>query len=222
MANRLYYNTVAPLLHKTLIDLMKIEQLKQFVLVGGTSLSLQVGHRESVDIDMFTDAEYNTIDFESIESYLRSKYKYVDSFGSGVISFGKSFYIGESADNFVKLDLFYTDNFIRPSLLVDDIRLANIDDIVAMKVDVIARKGRKKDFWDLHELFDRYSIEKMIELHKERYPYSHNKVEILENFIAFEDADDDLDPICMRGRHWEVVKLDFIDAVKDFRDKRRT
>lgn len=128
MANRLYYNTVAPLLHKTLIDLMKIEQLKQFVLVGGTSLSLQVGHRESVDIDMFTDAEYNTIDFESIESYLRSKYKYVDSFGSGVISFGKSFYIGESADNFVKLDLFYTDNFIRPSLLVDDIRLANIDD----------------------------------------------------------------------------------------------
>ena len=60
MANRLYYNTVAPLLHKTLIDLMKIEQLKQFVLVGGTSLSLQVGHRESVDIDMFTDAEYNT------------------------------------------------------------------------------------------------------------------------------------------------------------------
>lgn len=37
--------------------------------------------------------------------------------------------------------------------------------------------------------------------------------------MEFEDADDDLDPICMRGRHWEVVKLDFIDAVKDFRDK---
>lgn len=220
MATHLYYNTVTPLLHQTLNDLMLVKELEKFILVGGTSLSLQLGHRESVDIDLFTDAEYNSIDFEAIEEHLQSKYKYVDSFGDGLISFGKSYYVGESSSNFVKLDLFYTDSFIRPNLLIDNIRLASLDDIVAMKIDVVARKGRKKDFWDLHELFDKCPIERMIELHEERYPYSHNRSEIIGNLTNFEDADDDLDPICMRGKYWEVIKLDFIDASQHFNKDR--
>ena len=37
---------------------MELEELNSFRLVGGTSLSLQIGHRMSVDIDLFTDAVY--------------------------------------------------------------------------------------------------------------------------------------------------------------------
>ena len=44
-----------------------------FRLVGGTSLSLQIGHRMSVDIDLFTDAAYGTIDFEKIETFLTNE-----------------------------------------------------------------------------------------------------------------------------------------------------
>ncbi|MCG9898690.1 MAG: nucleotidyl transferase AbiEii/AbiGii toxin family protein [Hydrotalea sp.] len=42
-----------------------------FRLVGGTALSLYFGHRMSVDIDLFTDAPYGTIDFDKIESWLK-------------------------------------------------------------------------------------------------------------------------------------------------------
>jgi hypothetical protein len=48
--------------------------------------------------------------------------------------------------------VFYTDPFIQPPIEIDSIRLASIEEIIAMKMDVIQRGGRKKDFWDLHEL----------------------------------------------------------------------
>jgi len=75
---QLYLNTVSNLLWKSLIELMKLNELKNFRLVGGTSLSLQLGHRKSEDIDMFTDSEYGSIDFIKIEEVLREKFSYVD------------------------------------------------------------------------------------------------------------------------------------------------
>ena len=58
--------------------------------------------------------------------------------------------------------MFYTETFIQPALVVDGIRLATIEEIIAMKVDVVQRIGRKKDFWDLHELLTNHDIQTMI------------------------------------------------------------
>lgn len=49
MPAKLYWNTITPLLKSILVQLMNCEELKQFRLVGGTALSLQIGHRLSVD-----------------------------------------------------------------------------------------------------------------------------------------------------------------------------
>ena len=84
-----------------------------FRLVGGTALSLYRGHRESVDIDLFSDALYNSIDYYAIDHFLRTTYPYVDTSDYKVIGMGKSYYVGEDDNNCVKLDLFYTDNFIQ-------------------------------------------------------------------------------------------------------------
>jgi len=62
----LYWNTVNELLKNSLLTLMKAKELLDFRLVGGTALSLHLGHRMSVDIDLFTDATYKSIDFELI------------------------------------------------------------------------------------------------------------------------------------------------------------
>ena len=91
--------------------------------------------------------------------------------------------------------------------------MATVEDIIAMKVDVIQRGGRKKDFWDLHELLDSYPLEKMLELHEERYPYDHNEALILNKFTDFAGADEDFEPICLRGKHWEIVKLDIMEVL---------
>ena len=215
MRDKLYYNTVSPLLHETLLKLMEADELKMFRLVGGTSLSLQLGHRKSIDIDLFSDTEYGTIDFQGIDLYLRKNFKYVDTLNIEPIGFGKSYFIGESAQQCVKLDLFYTDQFIRPILLTDSIRLASLEEIAAMKIDVISRGGRKKDFWDIHELMELYTISRMIELHKERYPYSHDYNEIIKSFTQFEGADVDFDTLCLKHKYWELIKLDILEKLND-------
>lgn len=64
---KLHYNTVSKTLIKCLKELMKEPLLENFILVGGTSLSLQLGHRISIDIDLFTDSPYGSVDFIAIQ-----------------------------------------------------------------------------------------------------------------------------------------------------------
>ncbi|MBF0649258.1 nucleotidyl transferase AbiEii/AbiGii toxin family protein [Dysgonomonas sp. GY75] len=209
----LYYNTITPLLLTSLNKLMPACILKPFRLVGGTALSLQFGHRESVDIDLFTDSEYGSIDFDAIKDYLDREFSYVSTSEIDLIGFGKSYYIGESASDYIKLDLYYTDPFIRPVKEIDNIRLADVEDIIAMKLDVFSRNGRKKDFWDLHELLNRYSIDRMLSFYTERYPYAENEKDVINNLTQFDFAENDPDPVCLKGKYWDLIKLDFVEAV---------
>ena len=80
-----------------------------------------------------------------------------------------------------------------------------------MKIDIISMGGRKKDFWDIHELIEDYPIYKMIALHKERYPYNHDPEKIISSFTDFKRADEDFDPICLKGKIWELIKLDLTE-----------
>ena len=212
----LYYKTVNKLVLDSLNLLMAAEPFDGFRLVGGTALSLQIGHRESVDIDMFSDEEYGSIDFDNLHSYLENHFPFIDHLSGLIPAFGKSYIVGLDSDNTIKLDLFYSDPFIRPVLELDSIRMATIEEIIAMKVDVVQRGGRKKDFWDLHELLNRYSIREMLELHQSRYPYTHEREMILRNFTDFSAADDDFDPICLLGKYWQFIKEDITEMIIAF------
>ncbi len=209
----LYYKTVNNLLKEGLLQLMAAKEFENFRLVGGTSLSLQIGHRESIDIDLFSDAEYGEIDFDAIENYLETNFKYIDHLSNIIPGMGKSYLIGEDKDNSLKLDIFYTDKFIQPIYLEDNIRMATIEEIIAMKLDVVQRGGRKKDFWDLHELFENYSLSQMLDLHEQRYPYTHDRDLIIQNFTDFSIADDEFNPICFKGKYWEFIKEDIEEII---------
>jgi hypothetical protein len=214
---KLYYSTVSPLLLEILKDLMSRIEFSMFRLVGGTALSLQRGHRISVDIDLFTDAAYNSIDFDLIDKYLRQTYAYVDTIDFNEIGMGKSYYIGDNSSNCIKLDLYYTDKFIDEIVVMDNIRLASIKEIIAMKIDVILRTGRKKDFWDINELKESFTIHQMAEFHKSRHPYSANKKDLKEKLVDFSEADDDFDPLCLKGAHWELIKLDMLELSNEIK-----
>lgn len=211
----LYYQTVNELLLKTLIQLMAAEVFDSFRLVGGTALSLQMGHRTSIDIDLFSDSPYGSIDFEEIAHFLETYFPFVDKPAGRDTNIGCTYFIGADSANNVKLDLFCTDGFIQAPLIADDIRMATLEEIIAMKLDVIQRGGRKKDFWDLHELLERYSIDDMLLLHKMRYPYGHDEQIILHNFTDFSQADEDFAPVCLRGKYWELIKEDLQDALRN-------
>lgn len=92
--------------------------------------------------------------------------------------------------------------------------MASIEEIIAMKIDIIQTGGRKKDFWDLHETLNNYSIQNMIELHEQRSPYTHDTLLIQQNIINFNKADLDFDPICLKGKYWTFIKEDIDEAAK--------
>ncbi len=207
----LYLNTVSDLLWDSLNTLMDIEDFNDFRIVGGTSLSLQLGHRESVDIDLFTDAEYGSIDFDDLEVILKKTFLYVDSHNIGGVANGRSYFVGNNEDELVKLDLYYTDPFVFPLLVEDGVRFASLEEIAAMKFEVIANGGRKKDFWDVHELLENFTLDQMMVFYSQRNPYGATREELIDKLIDFEVAEGEFTPNCYKEKDWDIIKLDFID-----------
>jgi len=209
----LYWNTVKPRLQEVLQDIIYEPIFMPFRLVGGTALSLQLGHRMSEDIDLFTAAEYGSIDYKAIREFLENKYPFCVSRSLDNVSLGTNFVVGNSITDCVKLDLYYTDEFIEKPIIINNIRMATINEIIAMKLEVILQGGRKKDFWDLHYFMDKMNLDDMISLYGKRYPYSdgfnYNKKQLLN----FDKADNDFEPICLLGKNWEIIKLDFYEFV---------
>jgi hypothetical protein len=169
----------------------------------------------SDDIDLFTDEAYDSVDFDAIDRFLRSTFPYVSVIAAGPVGLGTSYLVGNNEDEAVKLDIYYTDPFIQNALLFQACRLATVEEIIAMKIDIVQRRARKKDFWDIHELLADYTPAQMIALHAQRYPHNHDEGLIRKNFTDFSGADEDFDPVCLRGKHWELVKLDISLASKN-------
>lgn len=67
----LHLNTIDKTAHQVLLSLLKKEYLKNFALVGGTSLSLRYGHRKSIDLDLFSTIEF---DPSQLDVLLKSDY----------------------------------------------------------------------------------------------------------------------------------------------------
>ncbi|MEZ4936895.1 MAG: nucleotidyl transferase AbiEii/AbiGii toxin family protein [Crocinitomicaceae bacterium] len=194
---------------------MSTKEFDSFRIVGGTSLSLQLGHRESVDIDLFTDAPYGSIDFEILEKKLHEIFTYVDCLSIELVGMGKSYFIGDDRSELVKLDVFYTDPFVFPIQVEQGVRFASKEEIIAMKLEVLANGGRKKDFWDLHELLEKYSLDEMMDFYEMRYPYGDSRQEIKTKLNDFSKAEDDFTPKCFRQKEWELIKLDFENLTKE-------
>lgn len=211
-----YYNAVSDLLKATLTTLMRAPVLDSFRLVGGTALSLQLGHRLSVDIDLFSDAPYDSINFNRIDEFIETNFPYHHHFSHLPPALGKSYTIGADREQAIKLDVFYTDTFIHHPMIKDGIRMATTEEIIAMKLDVVQRGGRKKDFWDLHELLTKYPLSDMLSLHQQRYPYTHDAALILQNLTHFDISNDDFDPICLRGKYWEFIREDITEIVEAY------
>ena len=210
----LHYETVSTLLINTLRKLMDSDVFKPFRLVGGTNLSLQFGHRISDDIDLFTDSAYGSLDFSVFEQYLKLTFPFFDTpFRTDNVGFGRMYYIGLNGEDTVKLDLMYTDEFFSPALVIDGIRFASPEQVVAMKMQAIATGGRKKDWWDIHMLLEHFSLEEMLDLHKRWQPWTHDRQQLLEALTDFSVADTQPDPRCLLGKDWDFIKLDIIDAV---------
>ena len=110
----------------------------------------------------------------------------------------------------------YADPFVDQVEIIDNIRIAGIKDIIAMKMNVVSRGGRKKDFWNLHFLVNEFSLSEMFAFHAQRRRWEHDPDLLLQQFLDFDLADTFPNPVCLLGKNWDDIKLDLIEAVDEY------
>ena len=195
---------------QTLLLLKRLQALPELAdtrLVGGTALALQLGHRVSVDLDVFGKWDYS----KDLYSVLSSVGHVEKESGSpdGRMAF---FYIDGVKVDCVSYEMY---EWLEPSLEMEDVRLAGIKDIAAMKINAITNRGARKDFVDLARLLDEHSLGEMLGWYRTKYPEA-NPALALRSLSYFVDAETMPMPRMIIPFDWNCAKEKIRAAVRDF------
>ena len=166
----------------TLRILKKIQadpKMEAFHLVGGTALALYLGHRTSMDIDLFTTEAF---DAELLNSKLQKTVQFQDAIQTENTLKGV-------ADG-VKVDLLrHPYPWIKPTVNENGVSLVSREDIIAMKLNAITISGqRAKDFIDIYFLLNDFSLSQMLGFYKEKYRQK-NVFHVIKSLTYFDEID---------------------------------
>jgi Nucleotidyl transferase AbiEii toxin, Type IV TA system len=202
----LHIETVTP----TLLNLIKVicaePFFQQFRLVGGTALSLDLGHRMSVDADFFTNEPFDQAEATQILGKTLSNFIMLKSSAHGFAA----------ASQGVKIDMYtWGVPFLLPVVEIDGIRKADIRDIAALKLEAIIQRKEEKDFRDVHALLQHFSLAELIAFFKDRYPHQNPKM-LTDHLLAATFVERDLTIRLLNDLSWEQVGNDIENKVKAY------
>lgn len=187
-------------------DLQEDEMLADFFLVGGTALALQIGHRFSVDLDLFT---LHSFDNQVLSEHL------VRSYGAQISAVSRNTVLAVIRG--VKVDLITHAYPLAGGLLEEEgLRLASMEDIGAMKLKAIAHSGQRlKDFIDVYFILERLPLEKVLGAYEKKYPHANLMIPI-KGLTYFEDIDLEADPPMMGKKvSLKTLKARLVAAVEE-------
>jgi len=193
----LYKETVSPATLELLKALMQDPLLSDFFLVGGTALSLQIGHRRSIDLDLFTIHDF---DENALLSEVEEKYNfYTDSQSKNTL---------KGQIDGVKVDFIsHKYPLVNPLLTIEDVRMVGMQDIAAMKLNAISGNGtRLKDFIDIAYISSFITPIQIVEAYQEKYS-TRNPVMAIKSMVYHNDIDFD-EPVEMLENNftWSVIE----------------
>ncbi len=197
--------TVEPGTLGLLKELMAVPEIAPFYLVEGTALALQIGHRFSVDLDLFTLKPFDT---SKLHETLNGIFDVsIESESSNMLIT----FINDVKVDFVKMSY----PLLYASIEVDAIRMLEIRDIAPMKLKAVTQRGSKKDFFDIYFLLNNLSLEEMLGIFQEKFK-QQTVFHVLKSLTYFEDAEKYADPVVFDNSvTWEIVKSTVRSAVKD-------
>lgn len=176
-----------------------------FNLAGGTSLALYLGHRTSVDLDLFTPEPF---DAAQLEKFLADKYGFRTDFMEKNTLKG-------TIDG-VKIDcITHSYPYLEEPYTESCIRLYGMEDIVAMKLSAIADNGsRLKDFIDIAFLSTRFPFNSMLRMYERKFPNS-NVIRPFKAVTYFDDIDFEEDIVMLNGEYdWKLIERRLVDMTK--------
>lgn len=194
----LHKETVSSEMWELLQKLMKDEMLKDFVLVGGTALALRLGHRLSIDIDLFT-----TKDFDS-----RTMIRYLhDAYGAELKQSRLDNNTVLTYINDIKVDLItHKYPLLNPVEEKDGVRMISNDDIGAMKIHAVFQSGKRlKDFVDMYFLLNEKTLKHYLQAYEKKY--SGNVYWAAHALSYFGNIEKEYDVSMIKGKekNWEKI-----------------
>ncbi len=162
----------------------ELARFKDFYLAGGTALALQIGHRISVDFDLFSE--------KKIDAALLDKVKGIFLKESFVISVNDPHELTVFLDGIKVTFLYYPFPVLLDFVAYEGANLLSIKEIAATKAYTLGRRGSFKDYIDLYFVFNERhsSLAEVIELAEKKYAGEFNSRLFLEQLIYFDDIED--------------------------------
>lgn len=170
------------ILDKNRLDILPLfKKFKDdFYLAGGTALALQIGHRDSIDFDFFSERDINTSElFEELRRVFerRGLVKIQEEQNSLTVLVDKS----------VKISfLVYRYKLIGKFISEENFNLASIEDIGCMKLSAITGRASSKDYIDLYFILKKFSLPDLLDKAGDKYPELDRNL-ILKSLVYFED-----------------------------------
>jgi predicted nucleotidyltransferase component of viral defense system len=207
----LHPDTIQPYTKSLLDRLSRQGELSGFKLVGGTALSLQVGHRISTDLDIFINTDF---DVDPIA-------KLFDTYAE-VSIYAKKKNLLQIFVGGVKVDFAcHKYGWLKQGIRYNNIFIASIDDIVAMKLGAILSRAKKRDFIDLAALLTIRPLNQILEAFISKYK-QRTTLHVIRAMNYFVDAEEDKEPLKILDDRftWEKSKMIINNAIRSLNKNR--
>ncbi len=175
-----------------------------FYLAGGTGLALRLGHRISLDLDLFSGKCFlNQPERQALKKSLEA---------SGKVE------IMEEKDGTCHLRLgstavslfHYPYAPLRPPDNWAGLKVASVEDISAMKLSAAISRGSKKDFIDLFFILQSRKAADLFKWAEQKFPGHPNfSVQAAKALVYFEDAEKEPMPRMLKPAAWGKIKAFF-------------
>jgi predicted nucleotidyltransferase component of viral defense system len=195
-----HLSTVKEETYSLLKEIFSIPEINNhFALAGGTSLALQIGHRVSIDLDIFSQQPFNTHELEIILSS-KKDWKFTPVSKNSRMLFC---YINNIKCDFVQEPAV----LLKPFFTADSAQYFSIEDIAAMKMHTICGRGKRKDFFDIYALLEQYGWDKMLQWFEAKYTSSQYYY-LWRSISYFDDANEDapITGLPPYTKNWEEIK----------------
>lgn len=199
----LHYETIEPATLELLKELQQLPELKETRLVGGTALALQIGHRKSIDLDLFGNVECDSSELQTALASIRevTPLKLTTNINIFNVANVKVYIVN------------YKYPWIGDCIEEDTLRLASAKDIAAMKVTAVIGRGSIKDFTDIAHLLDYYTIDDILDFYQQKY-HDGSLFMALKSLTYFVDAEGTPMPYMFSDMSWDDVKNKIITALQ--------
>ena len=183
---------------------------REFYLAGGTALSLHLGHRTSTDFDFYSPKAFDATElFKKLQKAL-PEIKILQSEKGTARAI-----VTKTEVSFFEYDY----QLLEQLVPFEEIELASVQDIAAMKLAAIVQRGTQRDFIDVFYLLKEHSIEELISFALAKFP-GYQEMLILRALIYFNDAEDSEDArgikVLDNDFSWPSVKKAIQDEVKKY------